>query len=84
MDLTALLMPILGTLIRHGLTTVGGGILVGANTDIEALVGAVMTLLGAVLSLFKSYGIAKDKSGAGSGPDPGGCRRPYGRRRGLR
>lgn len=52
-----MILPFLGTLLRHGLTTVGGGILVKANTDTEALTGAILTLLGAVLSVYKSYKI---------------------------
>lgn len=53
-----LLKPMIGSLLRHGLTAVGGGVLVAAGTDVEAVVGALMTLLGAALSVAK---VIKDR-----------------------
>lgn len=50
-----MLMPVLGTLLRHGLTVVGGGILVKSGSDVETITGAILTLIGAGLSIYKSY-----------------------------
>lgn len=53
-----LIMPFLGSIVRHGLTTVGGGILatsiVNSGGDLDTVAGAIVTLVGVVLSVMKA------------------------------
>jgi len=57
-----MLRKILGSLLRHGATALGGIAAVGDGDDMQRIAGLAVAALGAIVSLVKAVREAKDEA----------------------